>query len=446
MSDLSWRMNLGASDLALVNRRIAQLCPLTGPNDVALQCPITLTTAGGDTKAGFEYCAPTAKALPYSSAVGKSVNTQNSTEINWKSLSEYEGGRHTTAYVPWGAVFVKQGDWVVVGDDGRLMHPSDDQKAAADSDEKARDSDIRALTADNLAEKAQETNAQNAADLRKKADIAKKKADADRTAADKAAAKVSRMPVRASADHEGKPFMTSGEHPVLAGPRKNGSGVTIGTGVDLGQKSVGKWDETMKQYKPKKSYAYQLHQEALAEAEAKKKAGELTQEQAQDLVQRRLIFIEKLNTHYVGKKRAVACAALREHPLVTTTDEAEFVDRQSKSYHLALTKRRYNSKVEALRKTGAEVDDFDDLPPSVQTALFSRTYQEGKASDVLVNAALKGDAMEFGATLRNLAKTSEYKRRLNAEANECIAEALKESDGTTDKRPYQSAPKTNTST
>lgn len=118
------------------------------------------------------------------------------------------------------------------------------------------------------------------------------------------------------------------------------SGVTIGTGVDLGQQ-----DPTV--------YADRLKKAGIPQA-----------------------LIDKLKP-YMKLKRAEACQYLREHPLRITKEEADLVDKEMKSDKLKVLKNGYE-------KNTINVDNakkFNELSREEQTVLFSRIYQDGNIAN-----------------------------------------------------------------
>lgn len=118
------------------------------------------------------------------------------------------------------------------------------------------------------------------------------------------------------------------------------SGVTIGTGVDLGQQD-------------KTEYAKRLRGAGASE----------------DLINRL--------TPYMGLTRSEACRYLREHPLTLTKAEADLVDKEMKSYHLAEAKKQYTNAVAGIK----DAPKFGDLSQAEQTVLMSRKYQDGNLSN-----------------------------------------------------------------
>ncbi len=116
----------------------------------------------------------------------------------------------------------------------------------------------------------------------------------------------------------------------------NQSGVTVGTGVDLGQQN-------------KEEYFKRL-----------KKAG-ATQ-----------VLLDKLDP-YMGLKRSAACRYLREHPLTLTQEEVDLIDSEMQKEKINAVKDVYNKFSE---KKGYNAK-FDDLSEAERTVLMSRQYNKG---------------------------------------------------------------------
>lgn len=114
------------------------------------------------------------------------------------------------------------------------------------------------------------------------------------------------------------------------------AGVTVATGVDLGQQEPS-------------AYVKRLKAAGIPQA-----------------------LIDKLRP-YMGLKRAAACKYLREHPLEITKDEAEMLDKEMKSDHLKNTIKEYDRAA----KTVKDGKPFKNLSQEEQTILFSRHYQDG---------------------------------------------------------------------
>lgn len=131
--------------------------------------------------------------------------------------------------------------------------------------------------------------------------------------------------------------VTEGGSQVLQGSSQ--SGVTIGTGVDLGQQ---KPDE----------YKKRLKDAGISQT-----------------------LIDKLSP-YMGLKRAAACKYLRNHPLEITKDEADALDKEMKSHHLKDLMTEYDRATKTVKDGKA----FTDLSEEEQTVLASRHYQDGSIS------------------------------------------------------------------
>lgn len=116
----------------------------------------------------------------------------------------------------------------------------------------------------------------------------------------------------------------------------NQSGVTVGTGVDLGQQR-------------KQIYIPQLQAFGVSS----------------DLIDRL--------TPYMELKRGQAAEYLRAHPLTITKAEADLLDAEMKNQHLKDTIREYDELTTHLPKRRT----FTQLSAAEQTVLFSRHYQDG---------------------------------------------------------------------
>jgi hypothetical protein len=114
------------------------------------------------------------------------------------------------------------------------------------------------------------------------------------------------------------------------------SGVTIGTGVDLGQQEPTAYKKRLKDF-------------------------EVSQE-----------LIDKLEP-YMHLKRAEAAEYLLAHPLTVTKKEADLLDAEMKDDHLKNTIAEYGDIVKDIKKHRT----FKELSSAEQTILFSRHYQDG---------------------------------------------------------------------
>ena len=126
------------------------------------------------------------------------------------------------------------------------------------------------------------------------------------------------------------------------GPNKKGnrSGVTVGSGVDLGQKTDAEYRNGLA--KVAKNKRFHTPEEATA-------------------------LSDKLKP-YMGLTRTDACQYLRKHPLVLTDEDLDFMNYQSFMAHTDEVIRRYEEA------TGKK---WEDLSKEEQTAIFSYAYQQG---------------------------------------------------------------------
>ena len=135
-------------------------------------------------------------------------------------------------------------------------------------------------------------------------------------------------------NNDGSLATTKDGYKILDGSSQ--SGVTIGTGVDLGQQEPTAYKKRLKDF-------------------------EVSQE-----------LIDKLEP-YMHLKRAEAAEYLLAHPLTLTKKEADLLDAEMKDDHLKNTIAEYNGIVKGIKKHRA----FKELSSAEQTILFSRHYQDG---------------------------------------------------------------------
>ncbi len=151
-------------------------------------------------------------------------------------------------------------------------------------------------------------------------------------------------------------------------PEKSKSGITIGTGVDLGQ--MGETD---------------LERFNLPEP------------------------IKLKLRPYLGKIKQDAVRLLHERPLQVSDDEAQEIDKAVKASSLNRVAKRYNSSSET---------DFDSLPDGVQTVIASVAFQYGDLASQTPNfwrQVTSGDWQGAYKNLRNFGDA--YKTRRNKEAD-----------------------------
>lgn len=126
------------------------------------------------------------------------------------------------------------------------------------------------------------------------------------------------------------------------GPKKKGnrSGVTVGSGVDLGQKKDAEYRSGLA--KVAKNKRFHTPEEATA-------------------------LSDKLKP-YMGLTRTDACQYLRRNPLTLTNEDLDFMNYQSFMDHTDKASSGYE------KATGKK---WDDLSKEEQTAIFSYVYQHG---------------------------------------------------------------------
>lgn len=127
---------------------------------------------------------------------------------------------------------------------------------------------------------------------------------------------------------------------VLAGAPNNRSGVTVGSGVDLGQKDEIDYRKAFQQ--AAKNKRFHTPEEATA-------------------------LSDKLKP-YMGLTRTDACQYLRKHPLTLTDEDLDFMNYQSFMAHTDEVIKNYEIK------TGKS---FSDLSKEEQTSIFSYVYHHG---------------------------------------------------------------------
>jgi hypothetical protein len=152
-------------------------------------------------------------------------------------------------------------------------------------------------------------------------------------------------------------------------PKNSKSGVTVGSGVDLGQQSV-------------------------ASLAALKLSSQL---------------VAKLKP-YLGLKQEAAVAALKKTPLVLTKPEIHELDQAIRDTHLAALQQVYNA---------ASRVKFADLPDCAQTILCSVSYQYGvglsKRTPNFWGIVIRQDWEAAVKALRNF--NDRYPTRRNLEAD-----------------------------
>lgn len=165
------------------------------------------------------------------------------------------------------------------------------------------------------------------------------------------------------------------------GAKHNISGVTLGTGVDIGQTN----DPDL--------YAKQMAKGGVPQA-----------------------TVDKLKP-YIGLKQQAACDYLSAHPLTLSKDEADAIDNWAKRTHLGMAKASYAAAM------GARAPSFNDLTPAQQTILLSRTYQQGPGmptkpiSKGFYDAVLRGDWGKAADELDTMAEQAGFaKGRTDKEA------------------------------
>jgi len=98
---------------------------------------------------------------------------------------------------------------------------------------------------------------------------------------------------------------------------------------------------------------------------------DLGQRKESDLIALKLdnTLIKKLKP-YLGAKGKNALSLIKKHPLVITSDQAQYIDKSVKSKHISQIKLKYDS-------TPGNRTKFTDLPPQAQTVILSVSFQYG---------------------------------------------------------------------
>ncbi|MGJ0430551.1 pesticin C-terminus-like muramidase [Methylobacter sp.] len=161
------------------------------------------------------------------------------------------------------------------------------------------------------------------------------------------------------------------------GESLNRAGVTVGAGVDLGQKSETEINDLVNG--------------------GVSGAGLLNAEQAQALK-------DKLKP-YAGKTRAEACQYLRMHPLTLNQNEVDTLNYSSLKDHLKRAVEQYESRRDRLRGVS-----FDELDREEQTTVLSKVYHTGTISRGLAKAISIRDQNEIFTRLRERDREYSYLR------------------------------------
>lgn len=127
----------------------------------------------------------------------------------------------------------------------------------------------------------------------------------------------------------------------------NNSGVTVGTGIDIGQVDKPGYKARINNYK------------------SEDVGIEMSKKEREDLY-------KKLDP-YIGKKQQDACDYLKEHPLELTEKEVDFLTMEGKNYHLKNTLRQF----EKVNEKNKKARKFVDLSKEEQSTLFSLEFNRG---------------------------------------------------------------------
>jgi hypothetical protein len=167
------------------------------------------------------------------------------------------------------------------------------------------------------------------------------------------------------------------------GESLNRAGVTVGAGVDLGQKSESEINELVNG--------------------GVSGAGLLNAEQAQALK-------DKLKP-YAGKTRTEACQYLRMHPLTLSQNEVDTLNYSSLKDHLKKAVKKYERRRDRLRGVS-----FDELDREEQTTVLSKVYHSGTIDEDLAKAISTRDQDKiFTLLTRDDREYSYLRAHFNAE-------------------------------
>ena len=149
------------------------------------------------------------------------------------------------------------------------------------------------------------------------------------------------------------------------------SGVTIGTGVDLGSKNTAYFSKLDKSIRDKLS-------------------------------------------PYFGLKGTAAANKLKTEPLSLTKEQVVKINKITKDSELDKIKKRWKSSSKASNLPS----NFDDLPKWMATPVVSALFQYGaNSSPKLWTAITSGDVPTIEKELRNFTKSNDYQTRRDAEAD-----------------------------
>lgn len=149
---------------------------------------------------------------------------------------------------------------------------------------------------------------------------------------------------------------------MFKGNTPNNSGVTIAKGVDFGGQNKTVYFKELEKYNNETKL--------------------LTEEELG-------AFTKKIDP-YFNKKGGEACAFLRKFPLEITQKEADLLNLRAADNAAKAALKDFNSL--------QSHSTFKDLTTEQQTALFSQTYQRGRAQSALQNAIIENDREKIPST------------------------------------------------
>jgi hypothetical protein len=113
---------------------------------------------------------------------------------------------------------------------------------------------------------------------------------------------------------------------------------------------------------------------------------------------------------YLLKQKKSAVTYLNEHPLLISEQDAEIINQRKKEAHAKQLQKKYDHESKVL---------FEDLPYEIQTVLFSITYQYGLGA---VKSSLRlfwkaSITQDYEAMIKILLNFGVYQSRRRAEAD-----------------------------
>lgn len=327
----TWRTDLTPDEVATIDGRIQQVCGVA-PGQAVIGCADLA-------KRGMRSCVPeksSAKGTVTPSSLAQ-LNTLKGTNVDWSAIAGWEGGQFKEPYIPWGPAFALVDNPAVPAFQGLL-------------------SNIQSMAAANVPMAAQSAAALEQA--------------------------IKNIP-----PYSVRPVVRNGKIVALDGAGNvpnNNSGVTVATGVDIGQQDKDGFIKGLRD----------LAKDLYKDPEALKAANADIDD-----------FAAKYGDFF-GKKQAAACAALLKaiadgKNLALSQSQVDLLDLYAHKDHLTGTMGQIGGTA------------FKALGQAEQTVLFSRHYNAGSVKDPYLSDAVKGDWTAFGqhlgaSTNDRIKKESQY--------------------------------------